>query len=284
MKKALAFFLSLVVLSLSACGGGGWRQALESRAQTLTLLVGFNDSTYGLSVGDDGYLYYTGDGGQSWQAAENQSMGLYGLEIVDGQVAYACGTGNNVRATTDGGLTWQVRANFGASFPNHCRFLSFADAQTGWAATPTLLGATADGGQSWRELTLPEGVTGIAALSMFAPGEGFLLDVSGALYATNDDGATWSLAGRLPLGEITIETKSYPTAAMRFQNASSGMVVLAAIVGGAGQVTAFHTADGGATWTQENTPAPYGALYLSRDGRYLTVLTPPSAITVWEYK
>jgi len=49
-------------------------------------------------------------------------------------------------------------------------------------------------------------------------------------------------------------------------------------------VTAFHTADGGATWTQETVPAPYGALYLSRDGRTLTVLTPPAAVTVWEYK
>ena len=286
MKKGLFSFLvlTLAIVSLSGCGGGGWQPVLESRAETLTLLVGFNDSTFGISIGDDGYLFHTGDGGQSWQAAGNQSMGMYGLEIVDGEIAFACGTGNNVRASVDGGISWQERANFGASFPNHCRFASFVDAQTGWIATPTLLGTTADGGATWAEAALPDGVTSIAALSLFAPGEGTLLDVSGALYLTNDNAATWSAAGQLPLGEIPLEVKSYPLAAMRFQDAGNGMVVVAAIVDGTGLVTAFHTVDGGATWTQETVPAPYGALYLSRDARYLTVLTPPTAVTVWEYR
>jgi photosystem II stability/assembly factor-like uncharacterized protein len=286
MKKAFLLFLilTLAVMSLTACGGGGWQPVLESRAEYMTLLVGFNDAAFGISVGDDGYLFHSGDGGLSWQAAENESMGLYGLEIVDGQVAIGCGNGNHVRLTSDGGQTWQERTNFGAGFPNHCRFLSFVDAQTGWAATPTLLGTTADGGQTWAAAALPDGVASIAALSLFVPGEGYLLDISGALYRTGDNGATWSPAGQLPLGNVTIEAKSYAVAAMRFQDANAGMVVVSAIVDGAGLVTAFHTADGGATWTQETVPASYGALYLSRDGRYLTVLTPPTAVTVWEYK
>ncbi|MBN2386910.1 MAG: hypothetical protein JXB85_07810 [Anaerolineales bacterium] len=284
MTTLLSFFL-LGLLVLSACQPAeAWQVLATPRAEFLTLLVGFNDTTFGISIGEDGLLFHTGDGGQTWLEADNQSMGLYGLEIVDGEVAFACGQGNQVRQTVDGGLTWQVMADFGAGFPNHCRFMSFSDARTGWAATPSMLGTTTDGARSWTQAGLPDGVSSVAAISQYAPGEGFVLDVSGSLYATLNDTASWTLVGQLPLDGITIEAKSYPLAAMRFQNARQGMVIVSALVDGAGVVTAFHTVDGGATWTRETALARYGALFLSRDGRYLTVLTPPTSLTVLEYR
>jgi photosystem II stability/assembly factor-like uncharacterized protein len=260
-----------------------WQTLGKYNVVSVNLLVGFNDENHGIAIGEDGQNVYTLDAGQTWPQADNQSMGLYGLEIVDDQTAFACGTGMNVRLTADGGMTWQAGGNFGGGFPAHCRFMSFADAQSGWAATPTLLGSTTDGAASWATLSLPAGADSLASISLIAPGQGFLLDVSGRVYATSDNAATWTEAGQLPMGDLTIGSLSYPLAAMRFQDAVHGMVVIAAIVDGAGQVVAFQTTDGGASWTQETVPATYGAPFLSRNGRYLTLLTPPYTVTVIKY-
>ena len=191
--------------------------------------------------------------------------------------------GSSIRVTSDGGLTWQVGTNFGSSVPNHCRFLSFFDSQTGWAASPIVLGTTEDGSVTWTTANLPEGVTSIAAISLVTFGEGYLLDVSGRLHMTNDNGLTWNQVGALPLGDISIDTKNYPQAAMQFQDANQGVVIVSAIVNGAGQVIAFHTVDGGRTWTQEAVPARFGIPFVSQDGRFLTVLTPPSNLTILQY-
>jgi photosystem II stability/assembly factor-like uncharacterized protein len=260
-----------------------WQALGQYQVRSANLLVGFGDESLGISVGEDGQNLYTHDSGQTWTQADNQSMGLYGLEIVDGQTAFACGTGSNIRVSRDAGVSWQEGATFGAGFPGHCRFMSFVDAQTGWAATPTILGSTTDGAASWTTLSLPAGADSIASISLFAPGQGFLLDVSGRLYATTDNAGTWTQAGQLPLGSITIASLSYPLAAMRFQDASRGMVVIAAIIDGAGQVAAFQTVDGGVSWSQEAVPVTYGAPYLSRDGHFLTMLTPPYTVTVVKY-
>jgi photosystem II stability/assembly factor-like uncharacterized protein len=161
--------------------------------------------------------------------------------------------------------------------------MSFVDAQTGWAATPVMLGATIDGAENWAMLILPTGIADIAAISLIAPRQGLLLDSAGVLYATSDNSLSWRKAGQLPLGNITISTLSYPTAAMRFQGSERGMVVVSSIVEGAGQVVAFVTTDGGASWSQGVVPAPFGVPYLSRDGRFLTMLTPPYTVTVIGY-
>ncbi len=292
MKKALYTSAALWLAGslLAGCGRGApaepaerWQRIGQYQVQSLNLLVGFDDAMLGISVGEDGHNLYTQDGGQTWSEADNQSMGLYGLEIVDGEAAFACGNGSTVRVSGDGGVSWQVAANFGAGFPGHCRFMSFADRETGWAATPSMLGSTPDGGATWTALALPAGAKGLAAISLVTPGQGFLLDVSGRLFATADEAATWTSAGQLPLGGLAIGSLSYPLAAMRFQDGLRGMVVVSAIVEGAGQVTAYQTTDGGATWTQESVPVPYGAPYLSRDGRFLTMLTPPYTVTVVSY-
>jgi len=46
-----------------------------------------------------------------------------------------------------------------------------------------------------------------------------------------------------------------------------------------GQVKAFHTSDGGATWTSEPVPATSGPIFLSRDENLLTVITGANIMT-----
>jgi hypothetical protein len=87
----------------------------------------------------------------------------------------------------------------------------------------------------------------------------------------------------LPLDNIKIDSKNYPVAAMRFFDSQQGMIVITAIVDGKAQVTAFHTRNGGQTWTREIVPAGYGIPYLSRDGKTLTLFSLPYKATVLKY-
>ena len=145
---------------------------------------------------------------------------------------------------------------------------------------------TADGAASWTEESLPDGIDKLAAISLVAPGVGYILDVTGKVYATADNAASWSEAGTLPLGAITIAAMNYPVAAMRFQPNGHGMVVVSTLSGGSPQVFAFLTSDGGGTWTQELVPAPYGLPFISRDGHFVTLMyliTMPHKATVLKF-
>jgi photosystem II stability/assembly factor-like uncharacterized protein len=261
----------------------GWKKIDEYDIQFKPVLVGFDDKSHAIALGKKGEVHYTSDAAQTWPQGTNKSLTLYGLEIVSKKVAYACGNGQHLRITTDGGATWKRRPKFGGKAPDHCRLLSFVNKKIGWAATPVLLGTTNDGGKTWITATLPQGIGRIEATSLFAPGQGFLLDAAGKLYATQDNGLTWSQPGGIPLGNATFVKSNSPSAAMRFSDAGHGMAVVAVMVGDKRQVIAFHTADGGLTWSQEVVPAPYGIPYLSHDGQFLTLFNPQGKAYLLKY-
>ena len=51
-----------------------------------------------------------------------------------------------------------------------------------------------------------------------------------------------------------------------------GIIVLRLKTGDEENIMAYHTSDAGQTWTSEVVPVEPGSLYISRDGRLLTVL------------
>jgi photosystem II stability/assembly factor-like uncharacterized protein len=260
-----------------------WQVVAESTISHKATVVGFNDASFGITAGYAGELHYSRDGGASWPRAVNNSYCRFGLEIVDDQVAWHCGNAGHVRRTLDGGKTWRPVTGFGPGEPAHCRFLSFVSDTTGWAATRVLLGTTTDGAQTWNERALPEGIGNIAAIAVYAPGQGYLLDASGALFASTDDGVTWAALPAVDLGGLSIRESTSPTVALRFFDAQNGLLVVSAIKDSAGVMAAFRTADGGQTWTSEVLPVPFGTPFLSRDGRTLTIYLAPSKITVIHY-
>lgn len=236
---------------------------------------GFMDESFGVTVGYAGEVHYTTDGGAAWPQSTNASMCRFGLDIVDEQIAWHCGNGGHVRLSKDGGRTWEAVANFGPNAPNQCRFLSFLDATTGWAATQSLLGATSDGGQTWQEIALPEGVELIMAIQLRTPQDGYLLASNGNLYLTSDGGQSWAAQALDFTQDAYLAKMASPIVAMRFMDEKRGMIVLPR--GNAEEgffVWSAYTEDGGATWRQDQTPVEKGIpfLYLSRDASTLTVL------------
>ncbi len=259
-----------------------WQLLFSLQAPPLIQLAGFQDSTYGITIGDDSNVHYTEDSGASWQLSDISALQLFGLDIVDRNTAWSCGNGT-LKVTTDGAKTWQAAADFGSMVPDHCRFLSFLDAKTGWAATSTRLVTTTDGAAGLTDGVLPEGADRIAAISLVDIGNGFLLAQSGEIFFTKDNGQTWKAAGALPLKDIAIADKNPPVAAMRFTDAGHGIVIVPSAGGGSSRVTAFHTSDGGATWIQETVTDVFGFPVIAHDGKTLTLYTITSKILVYQY-
>lgn len=249
-------------------------------------MAGFLDESFGITVGSAGEVHYTTDGGETWPQADNASLCRFGLEIVDDKLAWHCGNGGHVRVSTDGGRTWQAVADYGPNEPKHCRFLSFLDAETGWAATPYQLGATADGGASWVDVALPEGIQDIAAIALRTSTDGYLLDVAGNLFVTEDGGESWAplSSGLIPDGKELLLGSSSPAAALRFPDADRGLVALS-LKGKEGvEISIVRTIDGGQTWEQEHALTTFGTPYLTRDGTMLTIVGLSNTITVLRYR
>jgi photosystem II stability/assembly factor-like uncharacterized protein len=259
-----------------------WEVVLQTKVEQPVRMTAFLDETFGVTGGATGAgkAHYTTDGGETWTMAETSGGCLYGVEIVDAQTVWVCGrmvgtsfsTPGGIRMSADGGQTWNEQTAYQTT-PGFCP-LSFLDAQMGWTVTGGKLIATTDGA-TWEEVTLPDGLTKIAAISLRAPGEGYVLDDAGNLYATQDGGESLSsqtLGLEERYGEMKLmSSDERAAAAMRFLDANHGIVVLSLAGGGESKIVALRTTDGGQTWEEETIPAEIGAPYLTRDGRLLTV-------------
>ena len=206
------------------------------------------------------------------------------MDIVDAQTIWQCGM-NNVSVSTDGGKTWKAIADKTGGMG--C-VISFADADTGWFGFGTGFQATRDGGKTWKELVLPANASKIAAISLRTPMDGYLVDADGVLHITKDGGKTWS-SHSLGLEKPAIQgfvsggfVNEIPQAAVRFIDSNRGVVVLG-LSGRTGMI-ALRTSDGGKTWKEESIPAKFGAPYISRDGKFLTVNKWGEGVTVLKYQ
>jgi photosystem II stability/assembly factor-like uncharacterized protein len=252
-------------------------------------VAGFLDETHGISVGYNGEIHYTSDGGKTWPAGANQSFCRFGLDVVSAQAAWHCGNGG-LGFSSDGGKTWtSVESTYSTADSSPCRFLSFLDASTGWAATGTDLTRIDNGGKAWTAIGLPSGFVGtIAAIDLRTANDGYLLDSAGAVWITADGAKTWA-SKSLGMTGSTIATSKLPLAGINFADAMHGVVV-ARLAGASTNLVAFRTSDGGATWQSEQVglvldkTADETSLYLAHDGAYLTVLDTFNKITLLHYQ
>ena len=266
---------------------GPWQIVGIYNADQSIMTAGFLNEQVVATGGVVGQMGYSNDGAQTWLVTDAAADCRYGMDIVSPQVIWACGGATHVRKSVDGGKTWQVLAAFGNVFmiTNPCHSASFLDENTGWLANSNLFGTTIDGGLSWTMQALPETADKIATIDTYGGGEGYLLDQSGVLFFTQDDGAHWRETSRLDLGDLKMSFSAYQLAAMRFADSQHGLIViLSSPYGTTEPVIAFHTSDGGVTWTSEIVPVVAGPAYLARDGKLLTVISGVNQLTLLRYE
>ena len=266
---------------------GTWRVVGVYNADHSIMTAGFLDETHVATGGVMGRMGYSSDGAQTWLLTNSMADCRYGMDIVSPELIWTCGGATHVRRSVDGGKTWQALANFGDphSIRGPCFSASFLDEKTGWLANSYLFGITTDGGNTWTMQTLPKNADKIGTIDTYSEGEGYLLDQTGGLFFTQDNGQNWREASHLDWGDLSLPPSAYQLAAMRFSDTQHGLIVISSSpYGKPTPVLAFHTTDGGGTWTSETVPVLAGPVYLARQGGFLTVITGVNQLTLLKYE
>jgi photosystem II stability/assembly factor-like uncharacterized protein len=257
-----------------------WKQLFQVSIANYNVfgMGGFLNAQKGIAIGSWS-ARYSNDSGKTWQTAKMESSYRFGMDFVNETVAWSCGELGLIVKSVDGGVTWQEVTNYGENMPNHCRFLSFLDEKTGWVASLTKLGMTTDGGIHWNDMKIPEGCGELSAIFLRTPKEGYLLDMDGKLFITQDGGATWAVK---TIGTTFKSHKMLPYVAMNFSDLQHGEIVIG--IGGETQV--LSTSDAGATWKTEIISLEIGGyIFLSHDGQFLTVSSmTDQMLTVYQRK
>jgi photosystem II stability/assembly factor-like uncharacterized protein len=283
MKRMLRLFPLVLLLTGCTAPANPWQLVVVHDVRQNVMAAGFLTPEFGITAGTaPGWMFTTTDGGRHWFQGTNESDCRYGIDIVDTRVAWTSGGMMNVRRTSDGGAHWLPVTDYGAGTTRPFHTISFLDDTTGWIASLYMFGATADGGTTWSDVPLPDGLDDIASVDLIAPGTGFLLDFSGRLYFTSDNGLHWETAGRLDLNGLVLPREAYQMAAIRFTDRMHGLIVVSETYR-KGRVRAYHTTDGGLTWSAEDVPAESGPVFLSRVEPLLTVLDGADKLTVLRY-
>jgi photosystem II stability/assembly factor-like uncharacterized protein len=155
------------------------------------------------------HIYITHDGGETWNYTQNQLMGDY-LDsfFLNDSVGWLSGTYQILVKTEDGGQTWTTYSN-STNISQHYKVIEFANEQTGyiagyrWSFIDPVLKRTDDGGITWQELPIPEGVESITGMSVLgtenlwiaAENGIFNPDLPGPMavaFHSTDGGQTWT--------------------------------------------------------------------------------------------
>src|SRR5262245_17454361 len=176
--------LLLAGLTLPAALGGARAAEVRHADDAALRAVQFVNANEGWAVGDEGVIWHSFDGGQTW---ERQPSGvrasLVSLHFLDGYTGWVAGrealpSGQSAGVllyTRDGGVTWR-RLLLGA-LPR-LNVVRFVDARTGYVAGdasdqyPTGVFATTAGGRTWQPVPGPRCPSWLAA--DFGPAGGAL--------------------------------------------------------------------------------------------------------------
>lgn len=275
---------------------GAWNMILHPQTKQTIRMAAFLNESFGVTGGysSTGKAHYTNDGGVTWTKNEKSGGCIYGVEIVDSDIVWVCGKMKGVsftdpgglRMSLDGGKTLGATSNY-ETVASECP-LSFLDDKRGWISQEDKIHETMDGGLSFSEIDLPEGLSKIKGIAVYEEDDdmaGCALSQDGVLYITKDHGMNWTKT-ILPIEEryegYKIGKYESAATAIRFFDMDNALVVLSVTGSDEPLVIGFRTADGGKTWSDELICKGQGSVYLSPDGGYVTCYN-SKKITVYRF-
>jgi photosystem II stability/assembly factor-like uncharacterized protein len=119
--------------------------------------IQFVDAEHGWVVDEKGQIRATSDGGRTWNVQLSGQSNIKAIEFVDRQHGWGVGQGGLIH-TSDGGEHWVAWSNQSLSS------IQFVDPTTGWGVTPPgeklngRLVKTSDGGRNWSQIPTPNQV------------------------------------------------------------------------------------------------------------------------------
>ena len=204
------------------------------------------DSSKIISVGDNGYIIKSTDGGKSWKNTPTfQPYFLRSVFAATDSVLYAVGSWKTILKSEDQGESWYPLIVKVTGFTSSTVFLNdvfFLNKDKGFiVGDESRLITTNDGGRTWKDTTFSmTSSSRINAVTFVNDTLGFICGGSNAMFRTKNGGATWEAINLGFLG-FNRELKK-----VRFLDHLNGYVV--------GNNGIFiKTTDGGNTWTQTAT-------------------------------
>lgn len=188
-------------------------------------------------------LYYTKDGGTTWEIAglENVGSGIFDISFLNSTTGFIAK--NGVMKTTDSGKTWKLKFDPGADLEYYAltyNKLQFLNANIGFCAGgKTYDGSsvgnmvkTTDGGETWTSLKMK--MSQITSFYFLDSNVGFVFNFNQELWKTNDGGVNWTkISSSIP----DKYTDCY------FVNAEKIVLRTSSHI--------YHSVDGGVTWTKD---------------------------------
>ncbi len=212
----------------------------------------------GHSQAGNGGMWYSNDGGQTWNATNIGNKVMYGVAAHPSEdgVFYAGGK-YGIYESTDGGMTWELMAmpsttiiGFGVQRAN-------TDLMIAGIASNQGVKYSDDGGATWNATNLSLGYMKDFAVSPANP-ELMFLAVSGndgsGLY-TSTDGATWTAINPAGSGQCYGVYVDPEDADFVLLGADNGI---------------FKSTDGGANWTQVQSTSNFARGIVNFDGTFYT--------------
>ena len=232
---------------------------MDDTTERLLVACG-TDAAAGLRVA------YSDDNGTVWTTvainaiATESAVGGGALFALDYRHIWLCTDLANVFFSADGGVTWTDQAAPAAVGAEVLYYIHFIDENFGWAVGGILATSghfinTTDGGEHWSMATAePAALCGTCVAVQDAQNVWIGIDVAGAVYYTQDWGATWAQR-TLP---STLAT-TVGIADLQFVDHYVGALCgwKAGSANGTGVV--MRTIDGGYTWEEYNTAAEFDA-------------------------
>ena len=214
----------------------------------ISLLIGF-------AVGDQGFLYKTIDGGNTWSASSvnpNTNVTFEKIKFRDINNGIIVGGIAEIYYTNNGGTSWQLSSGMFLPNPPYFKSVSFVPNSTiAYAIGSTMVGGlilkSNNNGISWTEVTssIPSPIsTSLNDISFTSTNNGLIVGNSGAIYKTSDGGLNWQL-------RISGTTNRL----VAFQNINNQTAYAC------GSVTLLKTIDGGETWRSLNSIADANNLF-----------------------
>jgi photosystem II stability/assembly factor-like uncharacterized protein len=249
--------ISADAVYVTSSGGATWmKQSLPVDSGSLTAIA-FPDTSHGCVVGERGSIFITSNGGTTWNDFPGtNSMSLYDVAFSDSTHGWAVGYDyswtvpnlgyyGGILATSNGGATWSVQSDGGAT--EGLKGVAASDADHVWAVGNRWDGglgkrigvviATSNGGATWNEQTPPQATDSLNDVDFISATHGWAVGYAGTILVTKDGGDTWTTQDSGTNEDFW---------AVSFVDAYRGWAA-----GNSGTIVA--TSDGGSTWRAQTS-------------------------------
>lgn len=234
MKNIVTVFILTVCLFIVKCHTqpSGWIPQTSGTTQPLLGLF-FTDANNGTTVGGNGTILHTTNGGTTWAPqTSGVSVILSSVSFSSASTGAVVGGSGIILRTTDAGVTWTPQTS---GVTTTLQSVSFIDADTGIVVgdNSTIL-RTTDGGITWN---LPDSGVSTHLLSLaHVGGQTWIAvggDASGQIFRSTNNGRTWTGA-LINAGHVAV------LKAVSFADANRGIAVEYGKI--------YRTTNGGARW------------------------------------